>query len=262
MISSLRKGINILFLFSGDRPTLTVRQIAHLQRLTSPTAYRFVGALQNMGLLQKDSLPGHYRLGLRLLELEDTIHRNLDIEVVARPFLKQLAQASGETAQLTLLSDQQGICISIEESRSTLRVAPEKGRILPLHAGASMQAIMAFLPSEDQNVILNSPLKRFTPATITDPDKLMRRLAAIRRGGFALSKGEVYSGAIGIAAPIFSSKGGVIASIAVSGPTVRMMARRMLTEQVLAAGTEISRILGNDDASKVGQQGRKRGGLG
>lgn len=245
MASSLLKGIDILFLFSKDSPTLTVRQIAQSAHLPLPTAYRFVNALQSNGLLQKDPHPGYYRLGLRLLELEGAIHRKLDVEVVARPFLKQLAEASGETVQLTLLSARQGICISIEESRSTLRVAPERGRILPLHAGASVQAILAFLPVEDQQAVLESPLKRFTPATITEPGKLMRRLAMIRKQGYALSKGEAYPGAMGIAAPIFSSERRVIASIAVSGPAGRMAERRQaITDQVVAAGTEISRTLG------------------
>jgi DNA-binding IclR family transcriptional regulator len=245
MARSLLKGIDILFLFSQDRPTLTVKQIAQSASLPLPTAYRFVSALLGKGLLQKELHPGQYRLGLRLLELESAVHRKLDVEVVATPVVKQLAQASGETVQLTLLNARQAICILIEESQSILRVAPERGRILPLHAGASAQAILAFLPAEDQRTILESPLEQFTPATITDPGRLRRRLVAIRKQGYAESKGEVYPGAMGIAAPIFAREGRVTASIAVSGPAGRIAKRRrVITDHVVAAGREVSRILG------------------
>lgn len=126
-----------------------------------------------------------------------------------------------------------------------LFLAPERGRILPLHAGASAQAILAFLPAEDQRAILESALEQFTPATITDPGRLRRRLVAIRKQGYAESKGEVYPGAMGIAAPIFAREGRVVASIAVSGPAGRIAKRRRaITDHVVAAGTEVSRILG------------------
>jgi DNA-binding IclR family transcriptional regulator len=245
MSRALLKGIDILFLFTKERPTLTVKQIARFVRLPLPTAYRFVAALASKGLLEKIPPGGHYRLGVKFLELEGVVHQKLDVEIVARPVIAELAKVSGESVQLTLLSSGRGICIVVEESHSSLRVAPEKGRIVPLHAGASAQAILAFLPPEEQEGLINSPLEQFTPCTVTDPENLRRRLALIKKQGYAVTRGELYPGAMGIAAPIFLDGKRIVASLAVSGPTPRMTEKRQaIISHLVPMAKEISRILG------------------
>jgi DNA-binding IclR family transcriptional regulator len=245
-IRSLQKGIDILFLFNPERPSMTVEEIAQCARIPVPTAYRFVKTLREKGLLEPESRPGHYCLGLKLLELEEVIHRTMDLESVSIPRVKELAAKTGETVQLTVINADRGMCIYVEESPSALRIAPEKGRTLPLHAGASVQAILAFLPEDDQKRICEGPLKRFTPNTITDPRVLKKRLATIRDQGYVITSEEVYIGSVGIAAPLFNRDRRVIASVAVSGPTQRMTEKRreIIKTWVVRAAREISQILG------------------
>ena len=246
-IRSLQKGIDILFLFSLDRPSMTVDEIAQGIHMPLPTAYRFVKTLKEKGLLEPEPRPGHYCLGLKLLELEKVIHRTMDLESVSIPLLKELAGKTGETVQLTVISAGRGICIYVEESSSALRIAPEKGRALPLHAGASVQAILAFLPEDDLGRICEGPLQRFTPNTITDSRVLKKRLAIIREQGYVITSEEVYIGSVGIAAPIFNRDRRVIASVAVSGPIQRMTEKRRasIKAEVIRAAREISQILGS-----------------
>lgn len=245
MARALHKGIDILFLFTRERPTLTVKQIAQSVCLPLPTAYRLVAALASRGLLEKIPPGSHYGLGLKFLELQSVVHKKLDAEVIARPFIAELAKVSGESVQLTLLNSDHGICIAVEESQSSLRVAPEKGRIVPLHAGASVQAILAFLPPKEQEEFISSPLQQFTPRTVTDPEGLRRRLALIKKQGYAVTRGELYPGAMGIAAPIFLGETRVVASLAVSGPIPRMTEKRQaIIKHLLPMAKEISRILG------------------
>jgi len=244
MARSLVKGLDILFAFSRSHSSLTVKEIAQAVRVPLPTAYRFVKVLTEKGFLERDTA-GRYWLGLRLLELEDALHHRMDLEAAAKPFVAELARISGETVQLTLLRGDQGICTLVEESHSTLRVAPERGRVVPLHAGASVQAMLAFLPREEQQRILARPLKGFTPGTITDLGKLRRRLGAIRRDGYAVTKGELYPGAMGIAAPVFDRQHRVVASIAVSGPAQRMgEKRKLIADHTTRVAREISQALG------------------
>jgi len=246
-VRSLQKGIDILFRFSLERPSMTVEEIAECIRMPVPTAYRFVKTLRERGLLEQNSRPGYYRLGLKLLELEGIIHRKMDLESVSIPLLKELAAKTGETVQLTVINADRGICIYVEESPSALRIAPEKGRALPLHAGASVQVILAFLPEDEQRRICEGPLQRFTPDTITDPRVLKKRLAIIRDQGYIITSEEVYIGSVGVAAPIFNRDRRVIASVALSGPIQRMNdKRREATKmEVIRVAREISRILGS-----------------
>lgn len=226
---------------------MTVEEIAQRIGIPIPTAYRFVRTLREKGLLEPGSRAGHYCLGLKLLELEGVIHRKMDLESVSIPLLKELAAKTGETIQLTVINADRGVCIYVEESPSALRIAPEKGRALPLHAGASVQAILAFLAEDDQERILEGPLERFTPGTITDPRVLKKRLATIRDQGYVITSEEVYIGSVGIAAPIFNRDNRVIASVAVSGPIQRMTEKKRegIKVEVIRAAREISQILGS-----------------
>ena len=245
MAQSLVRGLTVLFLFSSDRPAWTVKDIARGIAVPLPTAYRLVKTLTERGLLERNRTTAEYRLGLKFLEFGAIVHRHLDLEPLARPLVKKLAATSGETAQFTLLRADRGVCVVVEESRSTLRVAPGTGRTLPLHAGASVQAILSFLPEAEQVRVLARPLERFTPRTLTDAHTLARRLRVIRRQGYAVSRAEVYPGALGIAAPVFDAASRVVGSLAISGPVGRMVPKRQaLTESVVTLAREFSAGLG------------------
>jgi DNA-binding IclR family transcriptional regulator len=251
MAQSLVRGLNILFLFSADRPALTVKEIAQNIGVPLPTAYRLVKILAEKGLLERDRPTAEYRLGLTFLEFGAIVHRHLDLAGLAGPLVKKLASASGETAQFTVQRAEHGVCVVVEESASTLRVAPEPGRSLPLYAGASVQAIFAFLPEPEQARILAQPRERFTPRTLTDRVALQRRLRMIRRRGYAVSRAEAYPGALGIAAPVFDSARRVVGSLAISGPAARMETKRQaLTELVVALAREFSTALGGTPAGQ------------
>ncbi len=245
MAQSLVRGLNVLSLFSSDGPALTVKDIARGIQVPVPTTYRLVKILAEGGFLERNRATAEYRLGLKFLEFGAIVRRHLDLETLATPLVEKLAAVSGETAQFTLLRAGHGVCVVVEESRSTLRVAPGTGRTLPLHAGASVQAILAFLPEPDQLRILARPLERFTPRTLTDAHTLARRLRVIRRQGYAVTRAEMYPGALGIAAPVFDATNRTIGSLAISGPVARMVPkRRALADSVVTLAREFSAGLG------------------
>ncbi len=245
MAQSLAKGLRILFLFNRKDEVMTVKNIADGIKVPLPTAYRLVRVLTQFGLLERSEQAGRYRLGRMLLDFAGGFRQRLNIPTVAKPQIEKLARVSGETVQLTLRNGDHGTCILVIESQSTLRVAPETGRLLPLHAGASVQALLAFLPDDERRHVLEGLLTSFTPHTLTASDKLLRRLQIIKRQGYAVSRGEVYPGAMGIAAPIFDADGRVIASLAVSGPILRMAQKRAaIIESTTALAREISQVMG------------------
>jgi DNA-binding IclR family transcriptional regulator len=245
MAQSLAKGLKILFLFTASRAEMTVKEMADGIQAPLPTAYRLVRVLAQHGLLERTEQPGRYQLGRRLLEFEGCVRHRASLADVARPLVEKLARVSGETVQLTLRNQDHGVCILVQESHSALRVAPETGRVLPLHAGASVQVLLAFLPEDEQRLVLSRPLQRLTPRTLADPAGLLRRLRTIRRRGYAVSRGEAYPGAVGIAAPIFGPDGRVMASLAVSGPAQRMTAKRAaIAEATVLLAREVSERMG------------------
>jgi IclR family acetate operon transcriptional repressor len=245
-VASLRKGIDLLFLFSEAEPVLGVQEIASRLRLPKSTTYRFVSTLRQSGLLVQDSESRKYRLGARLLSLQPAVIRPVDLRTLALPFLRDLMQRSGETAHLAERRGSGVVITEVVESPSMLRMAPKRGQTFPLHAGALSRAIFAFLPPREIDQILQSrKLRRFTPSTPIAAAAVKRTLREVRRAGYAVSLQEVTAGACGISAPILGSGGWAIGSLGVSGPMQRLSEpkRLALTEAIRKAAAEVTLLV-------------------
>lgn|GEM_PF-244512 len=245
-VASLRKGIDLLFLFSEAEPVLGVQQIASRLRLPKSTTYRFVSTLRQAGLLVQDPGSRRYRLGARLLSLQPAVIRPVDLRTLAFPFLQDLMERSGETAHLSERRGSSAVITEVVESPSMLRMAPKRGQTFPLHAGALCRAILAFLPPREIEKILQAKkLKRFTPNTPVTPVGVKRMLHEVRRVGYAMSLQEVTVGACGISAPILGPNGWAIGSIGVSGPMQRLTEpmRQTLVEPIRKAAAEVTLLV-------------------
>jgi DNA-binding IclR family transcriptional regulator len=106
-----------------------------------------------------------------------------------------------------------------------------------------------------QEEVLGAPLRRFTEETVTDPRRLRRILADVRRDGYAVSARQVTLDAVSVAAPIFGPEQIVVASVSLVVPAdeARPLA---LAPVVQAAARGISRALGGPNPSS------RRDGLG
>ena len=179
--------------------------IAEATGLTRPTAHRLINALQAHGLLMHVGGVG-YSLGPRFLALATTATRELPLRQLARPFLEELARATGESAQLYVRSDDHRICVDAVESGSELRTIVRVGASLPLGKGSAGKVFLAWGPR---------------PAG-GDIGDIETALVTTRRRGWAESYGERESGVASVSAPIFGPRHELLAAISVSGPQARL----------------------------------------
>jgi DNA-binding IclR family transcriptional regulator len=120
------------------------------------------------------------------------------------------------------------------------------GQLLPLHAGSSGRVLLAFDTGAEEEQ-LRTDLPRYTPATVTDPERLRADLARIRGAGYAVSSEERAAGAAAVSAPVFGPGGRLIAALGIAGPTQRLDAASLerWRPAVLRAARELSRALGD-----------------
>ena len=221
-LKTLERGIDLLFLFSHNRPALSLREISVALEIPQSTAYRLLVTCRKKQVIVRDPATRKYVLDAGLLRLQAAIQANLDITKIAIPSLEDLATRSGETSQLYLLQGHQVVCAEAVTSPNMIRFMPERGKGLPLHAPAAGRAVLAFLPGEFLTRYIKHPgLRAMTPYTVTDPQALQRLLAKIRAQCFAVSFQQMYVGARGVAVPIFDHRGGVLGSLCISGPDPR-----------------------------------------
>ena len=77
-----------------------------------------------------------------------------------------------------------------------------------------------------RDALLDKPLRRFTPYTVTSLTALADELGRVRRDGYATSFEQLEAGLHAVAVPVFDARGEVVAAISASGPSFRLTRRR------------------------------------
>ena len=125
-----------------------------------------------------------------------------DLAEIAAPIAQQLRDELGEPTKLSVRDGDRAKVIVAVLGRHEYTPAPSIGTSYPLHAGAASKMIMAHMSPADLERHLSAPLIRYTPRTITDPEKLRADLAKARKQGFATDLGEHNLSVHAVAAPV------------------------------------------------------------
>jgi DNA-binding IclR family transcriptional regulator len=171
----------------------------------------------------------------------------MDVREMARPLLRELAEACQETVNLSVLDG--GQVVNLEQFVPPTRRVKNIGRVgrrMPPHCTAAGKVLLAALPPDELDRILRTGLEPFTPHTITDPDELREELARVRQGGYAAAREELERGLNVVAVPIYDHTAQVVASISVAGPAYRVTPERFpeLAARLMDTATHISAQLG------------------
>jgi DNA-binding IclR family transcriptional regulator len=214
--TSFARGLRIL-LTVADRGEVRAEELAALLDTPTSTVYRYLRTLTAFGFV--DRRDGRFLLGPRLVIGSGTNVTSEQLIRIADPILHQLLAETGETAVVTRRIGLSAVCLHQVASTQPLRVVLEPGAMAPLHAGALGRVLLAYaLPEIVEEVIAEG----LEPLTSNTPDEALLRAALIetREAGIARSEGELVSGSVGIAAPIFRN-GGIVGAVGVIGPESR-----------------------------------------
>ncbi len=221
-IQSLARGLKILEILCESSSGVSVTELAERLGLDKGSASRLVGTLANYSYAEKDPISRRYSLGPQVVTLSRSLLAKLPLREVAKPYLRELMEKSGECAHVAIPSQGKVLYIDQVESAASLRVNAEVGSLSPLHCTALGKAILAF-----SRIPIPQKLERFTENTLTDTDTLRKNLEWVREQGYALDDEEFDLGVRCIAAPVFDYREKVIGSIGISGPVTRMTPRAM-----------------------------------
>ncbi|MEE9427839.1 MAG: HTH-type transcriptional regulator BhcR [Paracoccaceae bacterium] len=245
-IQSLEGALDLLdVLANADGMTLSELSV-RLSRSPS-TIYRILNTYSLRSIVEIDPVQQTWHIGPASFRLGSAFLRRSSILERARPVMRSLMEKIGETANLGIEKSNQIVFISQVEAAETIRAFFPPGTQSPLHASGIGKAILAqYSPKRLQQLIAKIPLEKYTPNTITGPEKLIADLETIRTKGYAIDNEEREMGMRCIAAPIIDNFGDPIAGISVSGPTHRMTEDRFaqIGELVSQAGKRLSRGLG------------------
>jgi len=216
-MKSLEKMIGILDLFEGAEMEWSPEAMAQRLDLTRSTLYRYLKVLADAGLLT--SLPGvGYTLGPRIAELDFRMRQSDPLIMASRPVMAELVSAVPGIALLCRRYRGLVLCVHQEASPGiSFRSAYERGSARPLLRGAASRIILAHMPAAVLRKLYETAPHDFADAGLgEDLEAVRAHLRAIRQRGVAVTRGELAKGVIGVGAPIFDSKGGVLGSLGVT----------------------------------------------
>ncbi|MFI5529789.1 IclR family transcriptional regulator [Kitasatospora sp. NPDC051853] len=219
-VQSVERAFQLLEALADSGGIATLSELSGSSGLPMPTIHRLIRTLVQQGYVRQDTAR-RYTLGPRLIRLGETSGRLLGSW--ARPYLAELMEATGETANLAVLEGGEVVYVGQVQSRRSMRMFTEVGRRVQPHCTGVGKALLAQLDEPEARAVLGTqPLQSHTPYTVTDPDELFAQLAHARASGYVVDDQEQEIGVRCIAVAVPGAP--TPTALSVSGPEARIRA--------------------------------------
>lgn len=210
------------------------------------TVSRIVASLEARGFVEQ--IPGgrQYRIGFTIVRLAGSTTATMDLTKLGQDICTALAEETGETTNLAVLSGAEAINVVEALGPSSVALQTWVGQASPAHATSSGKVLLAGLTEPALRAMYSDGLKRYTDHTITDLDELVADVALTAERGWAVADEELEVGLVAIAAPVRDHTKGVISALSISGPRYRLDPAHApdIAPAVVAAADQLSRRFG------------------
>lgn len=244
-MSSAAKTLELLSYFSKARPEIGLSHLCRLAKRDKATTYRHLQALEGSGFIEQNSTTKQYRLGPALLQLAQTRESTVPRKAGVDAPLAALAEATGETSHVSVLS---GLTlyplVSCESPKHSTRAIIDI-RTFALHATASGLCALAFGPAELMHVAQEN-MQVFTSNTAKTSQDLEHHIHATREAGFGRSNRSFEDEIHGISAPVFDQTGHFAGAVSVASVATRFTPEleQIIQQNLITASREITRNWG------------------
>ena len=224
---------------------LGVRAVATQLGLPLGSVHRLLLDFEEAGIAERTE-SGEWELSFKLLELTGLQLERIHFPALARPFAERIAEATGETVNINVLSGLNGVSVDKVRGNEGMQMDMRIGTRGPLHCGGAGKAMLAFLDEADQNRVLEGPLDALTPKSITDPKVLKRELSRIKARGYSIDDQEVVLGVYCVSVPILDARSRPVGAMSITGlsPKSAGPAIQPFVDLLNGACSQVSRKLG------------------
>ena len=215
---------------------MTLEELTDYLEFARSTIHRHLLTLEQAEFINRRD--GAYYVGLRLFDFGIQARNKLPIYDIVKDHVDNLADRTGEIVWLISKDHDHAIYLYKAGEQQT-DIHSRLGVRRHLHQLAAGKAILANLSAEKRREIIERQgLPTLTENTVTEPDRLSKELATIRKRGFAFNRRESVRGLNAVAAPIQNDDGYPLSAISISGPASRLQGdffEKELPNELLAA---------------------------
>jgi len=218
-IKSARTTLRVLEAIK-EQPEATLSELTQEFDLSKSSVHNYLTTLEEEGYVIKDG--NSYRIALRFLEFGGYARHGERMYDIGKDEITELAEETGEMANLLVEENGMGIYIHRAHGDQSVQTDSYIGQRVHLHNTALGKAILAYLPRERVDAIIEEHgLPATTENTITDPEDLYQELDQVRDEGVAFDDEARLRGLRCVAVPILNNNEQVEGAISLSGPSSR-----------------------------------------
>lgn len=197
----------------------TIGEISTEFEMSRSTLHNHLVTLRENEYITKEE--NTYHIGLKFFHIgEHAITRTPSLEVISRT-ITELADEIDMEVDFSV-EEAGRVIVIFDEMGNTTRKGFQLGQYFPIHACAAGKAILAELPAERTDAILDAHgLPKQTENTITDRDELKENLKRIRNRGYAINDEESNSGIQAIGTTIHDPLGDIVGGLSITDPKYR-----------------------------------------
>src|SRR5580692_6732606 len=249
-MGGLAKGLSVIRAFARDRPTLSLSDIAAATQMPAATARRCLLTLEELGYVTRSGR--QFVLRPKVLELGAAYLESMNIELLTKTHLEELARTTGHPAALCALDGAEIVYVARASTRRLVRLEAHVGSRFAAYATSTGRVLLAGLSGERlQRYFDTAKLEALTDRTVTDPLKLRQLIEECRRSGYSAVEDELAYGVVALAVPVLDQYGRVVAALNSSSHS-RRIAKGKLIRQRFSMLQQVSRQISADLASVPG----------
>jgi DNA-binding IclR family transcriptional regulator len=143
-----------------------------------------------------------------------------ELREASLPAMQDLYEATHENVQIAVREGTKALCVERIHGKSSVPVLSRPGVRLPLHATGVGRVLLAWAPRDVVDACIED-LQPITRYTITERGRMLRKLAGVRRQGYARTAEEMGYGTCSLAVPVQDGEGQVVAALALVTSTFR-----------------------------------------
>jgi len=211
-LEALARGLSVLAAFSGERPQMTLSDVARAVDLPRATVRRALYTMEQLGYLESDGRL--FRLAPRVLRLAGAYLGSAGNAAALQTACDRLCREFDEACSAATLDGDMVVMVAHASPSRFLSSAPGVGFRIPAFCAALGRVLLAGLdaPGREQYFHGLQP-QALTAKTETDPAALRRLVAKAGGDGFALSDQEAELGFRSLAVPVRRFDGRVVAAL-------------------------------------------------
>jgi IclR family acetate operon transcriptional repressor len=245
-VQALDRGI-LLLQALAQHNTVSLTDLAMQVGMPASSAHRLLMTLQQHDFVDFDENTQRWQVGIEAFRVGSAYLSRTNFLEAARGPLRDLMEATGETANLAVMDNSEVVFVAQVETTNPIRAFFSAGTRALMHSSGIGKALLAQMPRRKLETVLQSAgLPQYTLRTLSTPTELYADLKATVDRGWSYDQEERYEGMSCVGAAIRNAQGDLVGGISVSGPSVRFdpLQVAVIGLKVKAAADQVTQTLG------------------